>query len=154
MRVPPDDVVKAAQDAQRATGVPASVSIGQWALESAWGARCTGRFNFFGVKAVGDQPHSLCWTHEVVGGKSVSVQQPFRDYASLDEAFSEHARLLTRPRYSAALAALAANFSLHDYVASIAPVYATDPHYADNLFNLIAVDGFARFDLPNLGKPA
>lgn len=144
MRTPPPDIIAAAQDAQRAHGVPASVSISQWALESAWGARCTGEFNFFGIKAVGDQPHTLCWTHEFVGGKSVSCQQPFRNFASVAEAFDAHAALLRGARYAKAWPVT----SVEAFVKAIAPVYATDPNYAANDLNLIRVDHFTDYDLP------
>jgi flagellum-specific peptidoglycan hydrolase FlgJ len=144
MKAPPDDVVAAAQAAQRAHGVPASVSIGQWALESAWGSKCTGRFNFFGVKALKGQMQSLCWTHEVVGGKTISCQQPFRDYASLNEAFDDHAAMLTGHRYAKAWPCR----GVAQFVTAIGPVYATDPHYAASLFGVIHDDGLMRYDLP------
>lgn len=143
MKTPAADVVAAAQAAQRAHLVPASVSIGQWALESGWGQHCTGKFNYFGVKARAGQPQTLCWTHEEVGGKLVAVQQPFRDYPSLAVAFDEHAALLTHPQFAAAWPVR----SVALFVQAIAPHYATDPRYAASLFGLIHDDRLERYDL-------
>lgn len=143
MRVPPDDVIAAAQAAQKAYGVPASVTLAQWADESRWGSRCTGKNNFFGVKAAAKQPGSLCWTHEVVDGKSIACQQRFADYVSLAQAFGAHAALLTRPQYAKAWPFK----TVEAFVNAVAPVYATDPHYAANLMAIITGDRLERYDV-------
>ena len=143
MKVPPPDVIAAAQAAQQAYGVPASVTLAQWADESAWGTRCTGKFNFFGVKASAKQTASLCWTHEVLDGKSVACQQRFADYVSLDAAFGAHAALLTHPQFAKAWPFK----TVEAFVGAIAPVYATDPHYAANLMAIIRGDRLERYDV-------
>lgn len=143
MRIPPDDVVAAAQAAQKAYGVPASVTLAQWCIESAWGSRCTGKNNFFGVKAAGDQPGTLCWTHEVVAGKSIACQQRFADYDDLDTAFEAHAALLTHPQYAKAWPFT----TVQAFVSAIAPVYATDPNYASSLMGIITGDRLERYDV-------
>lgn len=144
MRAPPQDVIAAAQACQRDTGILASVTIGQWALESAWGAKATGRNNFFGIKAVAGQPSTLCWTHEFVGGKSIPAQQPFADYPSLEAGFAAHARLLSGGRY---VNAWGVRGNLPAFVHAIAPIYATDPAYGDKLLNLIRSERFDTYDL-------
>lgn len=143
MRTPPDDVVQAAQKAQAAYGVPASVTLAQWALESAWGSHCTGKHNFFGVKATATQPASLCWTHEVVAGKSIACQQRFADYVSLDAGFGAHAALLTHAQYAKAWPFK----DVETFVRAIAPVYATDPDYADKLMAIIHGNRMERYDV-------
>lgn len=149
MRVPPPDIVQAAQAAQTATGVLASISLAQWALESGWGAHVTGEFNFFGVKAQPGFSSTLCWTHEVVDGKSVSVKAAFRNYNGVADAFLDHAKLLTSAGYRGAAASLgdpeafARAISLPNH-----PAYATDPSYADKLIALIGDEKFAAYDLP------
>jgi flagellum-specific peptidoglycan hydrolase FlgJ len=143
MRTPPADVIDAAQNAQAAYGVPASVAIAQWALESAWGAHCTGKYNFFGVKATATQPASLCWTHEVVGGKSVACQQRFADYVSLKAAFGAHAALLTHRQYAKAWPFK----TVEAFVSAIAPVYATDPDYGEKLMTIIRGNRLERYDV-------
>lgn len=146
MRQAPLNVIDAAQAAQLATGVRASVSLAQWALESAWGAKCTGQFNFFGVKALPGQPSTLCWTHEVVAGQLVSCQQPFLNYPDLETGFLAHARQLISGHFEAA-APLVANVAA--FIKAIAPIYATDPDYAAKLFALISDEQFARYDDPS-----
>ena len=54
-RTPPDAVIRAAQASQTRWGIPASVTLAQWALESAWGSRMPpGSNNPFGIKAGGE----------------------------------------------------------------------------------------------------
>lgn len=153
MRIPTPDVVAAAQAADRKYGVFASVSLAQYALESAWGAKATGRFNFFGIKADPDQPGTVCWTHEEVRGQLVSCQQRFRDFDSVNDAFAAHAALIALdPRYAQAMAAKS---HLDAFVRAMAEHYATDPNYANKLLELIQDESFTRFDVsvPALTQP-
>ena len=145
MKTVPPEVVAAAQAAQRATRVPASVSIGQYALESGWGAHMPpGSNNPFGIKAAPGQPSVLVDTHEFEGGRFVQVKAPFRVFASLADAFAAHARLLSASgRYQAAMLALP-NVPL--FVDRMAAAYATDPHYAADLMGVIDGDQLTRFD--------
>ena len=149
MKTVSPDIVAAAQAAQRATGVPASVSIGQFALESGWGAHMPpGSFNPFGIKAAKGQPSVLVATHEFVAGRFVVVNAGFRKFASLAEAFAAHAELLAAaPVYAFAMTALP-NVSL--FVGRMAAHYATDPNYAKDLMGVITADQLTRFDLPPL----
>lgn len=96
----PPDIIKAAQDSQRETGVPASITLAQWALESGYGKSMpTGSNNPFGIKAVGNQPGVDAMTKEDYGHGKVSVSQKFRKFDSLSDAFKEHARLLSEGKY-------------------------------------------------------
>lgn len=96
----PPDVIKAAQDSQRETGVPASITLAQWALESGYGKKMPpGSNNPFGIKAVGDQPGVDAMTKEDYGHGKVTVSQRFRKFDSLSDAFKEHARLLSEGKY-------------------------------------------------------
>ncbi|MEZ4296237.1 MAG: glucosaminidase domain-containing protein [Polyangiaceae bacterium] len=96
----PPDVIKAAQDSQRDTGVPASITLAQWALESGYGKSMpAGSNNPFGIKAVGNQPGVDAMTKEDYGHGKVSVSQKFRKFDSLSDAFKEHARLLSEGKY-------------------------------------------------------
>lgn len=102
------DVIAAAQAsykkflAQR--GPPVSVSLAQYAVESAWGSKVSGTNNFFGIKAnsaqiaAGQFTEKL--THEQLpSGEVIAVTAKFANYASLQDAFDAHATLLTHPRY-------------------------------------------------------
>jgi flagellum-specific peptidoglycan hydrolase FlgJ len=148
MRTPPTDIVAAALAAQSATGILPSVQLAQWALESGWGAHCTGRFNFFGVKAVADQAGTMCWTHEEQNGRLVAVQALFRDYDTVADAFLEHAQLLAGPVYAHAEAL---KDDASGFVRAISlpnhPAYATDSEYADKLLELIGDEKFGQYDL-------
>lgn len=132
-----------AQDAERATGVPASFILGQAALESGWGrgeirhADGTGSFNLFGVKA------SRGWRGEVAqarttefeDGQAVRQTARFRSYGSYAEAFTDYARLLLNsPRYSQAVR----SESAEGFASAMQRAgYATDPHYANKLARTI-----------------
>ena len=147
---PSADVVAAAQAADRLWGVFASFQIAQFADESDWGRKATGAFNFFGVKASAAQPGVLCHTHEVVDGRLVPKLCRFRLYASLADAFDEHARLIaTDRRYSPAMALKA---DLAAFVRAVAKIYATDPHYADKILELIRADGLERYDTASVAS--
>lgn len=139
------DVIAAAKAAQAATRVPASVSIGQYALESGWGKHMPpGSNNPFGVKGFHDPDPVWAETTEVIGGVAKRVSQPFRRYASIAEAFLEHAQLLANaPVYAAAMAALP---DLTAFVRAMAVHYATDPQYGQKLLGLIHIDGLEQYD--------
>ncbi len=93
----PPAVISAAQACEIATRIPASVTLAQWAIESAWGERVTGTNNYFGIKAKkGSLPkdYTMCATHETIGGRSVPCMQPFQNYDTMASGFMAHAALL------------------------------------------------------------
>jgi hypothetical protein len=143
------DVVAAAQASQTKWGVPASVTIAQWALESGWGQHMpAGSNNPFGIKARPGEPFVTASTREVVGGQSITVDQNFRKYDSIADAFEAHARLLaTSPAYAASRAFFA---DLSAYVSAMSTVYATAPNYGSSLLTLIQADNLTQYDV----KPA
>ena len=145
MRVPPPGIVSAAQVSQHKYGILASSSLAQWADESGWGAKTTGAFNYFGVKAPeASIPGRMCITHEVVHGVRQEMECRFRDFASLQAAFDYHAALIaTDRRYRAAYAV---RDELEPYIRAMAPVYATAPDYAEQLLALINENRLAQYD--------
>jgi flagellar protein FlgJ len=146
----PDHVVdfvsqmaSAAKAAERQSGVPARLILGQAALESGWGQReiryPDGRtsYNLFGIKA-GDS-----WKGKVVNvmtteydnGVPHKVMQPFRAYNSYEESFADYARLLgDSPRYDA-VAQAGDEFEAARRIQAAG--YATDPRYADKLIGIM-----------------
>ena len=91
----PSDVASAAVASRLRWTVPASVTVAQWAVESAWGASMPpGSNNPFGIKASGDQPAVESPTREVLNGENVTVTARFRAFDSIAQAFDEHGRLL------------------------------------------------------------
>ena len=132
-----------AQLASQQSGVPHHLILAQAALESGWGQRQIRRengepsYNLFGVKASGNWkgPVTEITTTEYENGEAKKVKAKFRVYSSYLEALSDYVGLLTRnPRYAAVTTAASAEQgaqALQD------AGYATDPHYARKLTNMI-----------------
>ena len=134
----------AAKAAESASGIPASNILGQAALESGWGKHeihlkdGTPSHNLFGVKANADWKGKVAevTTTEYMSGVPHRVTARFRAYDSYEDAFKDHAKLLTQsPRYSqtVAQADTAKGFARGLQKAG----YATDPAYADKLTKVI-----------------
>lgn len=134
----------AAAAAERATGIPAANILGQAALESGWGKReiraqdGSNSHNLFGIKATANWKGKVAevTTTEYIGGVARKVTAKFRAYESYEEAFKDHARLLSQsPRYSQAVANAD---SVRDYALGLQRGgYATDPAYAEKLTQVI-----------------
>ena len=134
----------AADAAERATGIPAANILGQAALESGWGKReirakdGSNSHNLFGIKATSNWTGKVAevTTTEYIGGVARKVTAKFRAYDSYEDAFKDHARLLSQsPRYSQAVAQAD---SVRAYAQGLQRGgYATDPAYADKLTQVI-----------------
>ena len=136
-------IVVAAQTAARKWRVPASVSIAQYGIESGWGKKSPG-CNPFGIKRLADYPCQHFLTHEVVNGKRITEVQTFATFPDLATAFVVHAKLIaTRPQFAEAMKALP---DLPKFVALMAEHYATDPHYAKTVMDVINGDNLTKFD--------
>lgn len=133
-----------AKAAEAATGISASNILGQAALESGWGKHeikmkdGTPSHNLFGIKATSDWKGKVAevTTTEYLGGVPRRVTAKFRAYDSYEEAFKDHAKLLSQsPRYSqtVAQADTAKGFAQGLQKAG----YATDPAYAAKLTKVI-----------------
>lgn len=135
----------AAQECQRKTGIPASLTLAQAALESSWGARALGN-NLFGIKADPSwKGASVAFvTHEHEGGKDVQLSDRFRAYSSWLESMVDHARfLLDNPRY----AACRRETTGAGWARAVAAAgYATDPDYAKKLLNIMSARNLAFYD--------
>jgi flagellum-specific peptidoglycan hydrolase FlgJ len=141
----PQDIIDAAVTSQRHWNVPASVTLAQWVVESAWGASVPpGSNNPFGIKAGPDQPSVESATREVISGTSVAVTARFRAFSSLNEAFDEHGRLLaTSPSYTNAMKNIGNPEAFAD---ALNGIYATDPEYSTTLKWVIQTYNFIRYD--------
>lgn len=141
----PSDIVNAAVASRIRWSVPASITLAQWAVESAWGAAIPpGSNNPFGIKATADQPAVESETREVVNGESVAVAARFRKFDSLAEAFDQHGRLLaTSPLYSTAMQRKDDPDAFAD---ALTGVYATDPQYGTTLKYVIRTYNFTMHD--------
>jgi len=145
-------VAEAAQDSQRDSRVPASVTIAQAILESDWGNSLLAKKgqNYFGIKATkgpGTAGVIRMSTWEVLSGKNVVVTDGFRAYNTLYESVMDHGRFLAdNPRYAAAFQVLN---DPREFARRIqAAGYATDPAYSMKLINLINKYNLIQYDLP------
>lgn len=143
-------IAEAAIDSQAKTGIPASVTIAQAILESYWGSSRLSREanNYFGIKAqTKTGPAGVVWFQvwEVIGGRNVMRNEPFRAYNTAEESFVDHGRFFQENgRYAAALAARgdAKQFAREINRAG----YATDPAYSSKLIGLMDRYDLYRFD--------
>jgi flagellar protein FlgJ len=133
-----------AEEASKATGIPAKFMLGQAALESGWGKReIKGRDgsnsnNLFGIKATSDWKGKVveATTTEYVNGKAQTKVERFRAYDSYADSFKDYARLLaSNPRYEKVLASAGDASSFAQGLQKAG--YATDPHYASKLTSII-----------------
>ena len=134
-----------ARASQKATGVPASVTLAQAIIESGWGDSHMGdAWNFFGIKARSGEPFVVVRTREVVGGNDVFIKAKFRRFASMEECFREHGRFLRdNPRYAPAFETTdPESFARAIHAAG----YATDPHYSDALIGIIRDNDLTQYD--------
>ena len=139
-------IILAAQAAQKATGVLASISLAQYGLESGWGKFITGAFNYFGVKAIPGQVSALCATHEFINGKYISVMARFACYASPQDAFLAHAQLLANhPQYAKFMQENNVH-SVQDACNALTGVYATAPNYGPTLYHIIVTENLTQYD--------
>lgn len=137
------------------------VIAAQWALESGWGKKQSGKNNLFGIKAGNGDPNNqeagtVIWTTENINGKKVKVQQKFRDYESIDQSIADRAKFtLENPRYRKA-GYFDATSPAEAAMALQRGKYATDPKYANILIDVMKSAGIdpyngTRYD--NSAKP-
>jgi flagellar protein FlgJ len=133
-----------AEEASKATGIPAKFMIGQAALESGWGKHevrgdnGTASHNLFGIKATADWKGKTveATTTEFVNGVAETRKEKFRAYDSYADSFKDYANFLSsNPRYERVLANSrdASSFAQGLQRAG----YATDPNYAAKLTRII-----------------
>ena len=140
----PADVIAAAEDTYRDLGAYASVTLAQWALESTYGAHLSGRNNPFGIKGRLGEDCTSCVTHEVVNGKTILTTALFRNFATLKDAFEDHARIFLGDRY--AEAQKVEPLGAYAYARALAHPYATDPQYGAKLCSIMLRDKLTQFD--------
>ena len=139
-------VAPGAQAAAKLTGVRASVSVAQAALESAWGSQAPGN-NLFGIKAdkswIGSVNYQL--TQEVIAGKRTTITSAFRSYPDWAASIADHAKFIrSNPRYGLCFTCKTAE----GFASGLQSAgYATDPHYAESLIALIHEHGLDKFDV-------
>lgn len=132
-------VLKYAYEAKKVTGLPASITAAQCILESGWGKHTPKDYktgersnNFFGIKAVGNQPYVTCWTYEFYNGKHVKVLAKFRKYDTFLESLIDYGNFIYQnPRYREAIKAK--NNPIKYIQAIWEAGYATSPNYVQKV---------------------
>lgn len=157
------DGFMAIRDAAEAAGIMhPDVIAAQWALETGWGKSESGKYNYWGVKAgngepTNSSPGTVRWTTEVVNGKTVRVQQKFKDYNSLNEAMQDRKAFTNKTggRYDKA-GYFEAKTPSEAAKALEKGGYATDKNYAKKLTDVMksaGVDPDKKYDnKPERGK--
>ncbi len=134
-----------AQEASAATGIPANFMLGQAALESGWGkheivaANGQPSHNVFGIKADKSWTGKTvsATTTEYVNGVATQKVEKFKAYDSYGQAFNDYAKLLQgNQRYKNVIANAKDAYGFAQGLQHAG--YATDPHYANKLMNVIA----------------
>jgi hypothetical protein len=118
--------------AQKAGARYPELVAAQWALESAHGTITSGKNNFFGIKGSGTK----CQTQEVINGKTITIEDEFMDFLSIDECVKYLVDRWHRDfkNFRGVNNAADRNSAAHMLVAE---GYATDPHYAEKLIVLM-----------------
>ena len=135
----PPDVIAGAQLAHKNTGVPIAVTLAQYALESDYGKKVTGDFNYWGEKWKPGcrYPFKECPTHEDVHGKEIPETDKFVSFPSSAASFEFQAWCLTNSHgpYAKARPFLK---SWRSWLHMISRTYSTDPRYEQKICDLIA----------------
>ncbi len=144
------EIIMAAQAGERKWGIPASVSLAQYAVESAWGTKMSGKNNPFGIKDTdGKNATTLKTREETKGGDSYYINAGFENFSSIAEAFDVHGKLLgTAKAYTRARAALPDADAFAD---ALTGVYATANNYGSVLKGIMRTQGLYQY---NLGEKA
>jgi len=145
-------------EAQNKLGIPASITLAQAALESAWGESELAKKsnNFFGIK---DQSNDEWYgefdtykTREVINGQSVYINSNFRKYKNPTESFKDHASfLLKNKRYKSLFELNPTDYKSWAFGLKNAG-YATGTNYAQTLIALIENHKLYNYDLLALKK--
>lgn len=141
-------VAPAAQVSAAASGVPASFTVAQAALESGWGESQLAREarNLFGIKADKGWQGEV-WTRntrEYLRGAWVMVPARWRKYADWQGSMDDHAAFLRgNRRYKLCFA----HQDGEAFARAVAAAgYATDPDYADKLVAVMRRHRLSRLD--------
>jgi flagellum-specific peptidoglycan hydrolase FlgJ len=153
-----DEIARVAVDFERRTQYPAAVVVAQWAVESGWGERMSGKNNPFGMTyrprhsgfswvttreeltarqiAALDREERETITRKTPiptrpGFFNITLRRRFADYPNLLAAVEDKVSLImTSPRYAAAWSGYLRNRSVPDFIDAIAAAgYATAGNY-------------------------
>jgi hypothetical protein len=146
-----------AMESEKRTGIKASVTLAQMALESGWGKVdiCN---NVFGIKANSKWKGKVCFanTSEQDSGGTFRINAGFRAYSSYAESFDDHANfLIVNPRYEVTRSKMNPFEWANELQRA---TYATDWQYANKLKSIMMNDNLMSLDRdrgidPSTGEP-
>jgi flagellum-specific peptidoglycan hydrolase FlgJ/peptidoglycan hydrolase-like protein with peptidoglycan-binding domain len=143
------EVIAAARSSDQKWGVPASVSLAQFILESNWGRSMPGGLssnNPFGIKARQGEPSVAAQTHEFEHGATITMVARFRKFSSIAEAFDAHGALLATARVYAPV--MLRKDDPDEFADALTGRYATDPQYGSKLRDLMRRNNLYQYDVP------
>lgn len=150
----PAEIIKYAQEAERATGVPVEVSLAQWGLESGYGKHTPDATNNpFGMQLgkKTSMPHTTFIKADL--GSSPDSTMPhfeyanFRKFESTEDAFIKHGKDLMNPK-GPYKGSIKYKDNLPEYVRRMGKVYAKDPEYSKKLLSIIKRDKLSQLAAP------
>jgi len=150
----PEDFIASIAPAARAsmakTGIPASFTIAQAALESGWGSSKTAvnARNLFNIKADASWRGATYQmpSEEVVAGKVVVQPAKWRSYPHWQACIDDRAAFLrANPRYARCFMAKSGEAWA---LAVAAAGYATDPNYAAKVIATMRSRNLKQYDKP------
>ena len=108
------EVIKLAQESEKKYGVPASVTLAQYATESAYGKSWLAQNanNYFGMMAGKNTVNKVYRTDRY-----------WQVHDSMADSFDKHGKLLASSTYSGATAGAT---NAYEYIDAIAPIYAPE----------------------------
>tara|TARA_B100002019_G_C21081857_1_gene504211 strand:+ start:100 stop:786 length:687 start_codon:yes stop_codon:yes gene_type:complete len=125
---------------QGANAIEADTIAAQASLETGYGKYPSGSFNYFGQKGTSRENTSSMRTREVVNGRSVMMNQPFKNYDSLDASIADRMKkwnYKTRGSESVLQAAQRLQIPGGGKIPGSREIshgaYATDPEYATSV---------------------
>lgn len=148
-----------AREDMRLTGIPASITLAQAALESGWGKTAKAAFrNLFGIKGKGNAGSAYVGTHEIrAGGVREQKMDYFAQYNSYLDSVNAHSNYLLNAKRKSGLRGLRYGDALmHIFEPNLFAHkikeggYATSPTYADKLISLMQTHNLYGWDVgPN-----
>lgn len=153
------EIATYAQPIAQANDLYASVMIAQAVVESGWGSSTLSQapyHNLFGIKGSYQGQTVYMDTLEYLNNQWVTKKEPFRQYPSFAESFSDNAYVLRNTSfgngYYYAGTWKSNTKSYTDATAYLTGRYATDPSYAGKLNNIILTYGLTKYDTPASGN--
>jgi len=139
-----------AENTQIKYGVPASITLAQAALESAWGESSLTKShkNFFGIKADASWKGASATmrTIENVAGQNQTQLAKFRIYPTAQDGFDDHGKFLVVNKRYASLFKLPVTDFVNWANGLKAAGYVTDPNYASKLISIINKYNLQQYD--------